>query len=341
MYRLSIAPARAFSSRLALAGLFLLSFACVDDTADPAGPSTAADVPADAAQAPVDAVEPLELDATASAIDQRTSLAGIVFATAGMRNADLNKVHTGWKNGGALDPKNILSWLSGARAKGGRAVVKLSKGSDRFVTNGDGTFSLSKWKSLVGAYRNVNLGPYIEDGTIVGHMLIDEPHRAAKWGGKAISHATLEEMAKYSKQLWPRMPTLVRVVPSWLAQARFSYKYVDAGWAQYTAGKGDPRKWVESEAAAAKREGLGLVIGLNVTDGGNGSSKIRGESSGRWAMSATELRSYGAAMLSSSHACAFVMRSYDESYYDRSDITRAMAELSVKAKGHTRTSCQG
>jgi hypothetical protein len=334
MYRLTIAPGRAISSRLLLAGLVVLSLACADDATDPAGPSASNDLPGLPAEAPAD-------DATASAIDRRSSLPGIVFASAGMRNEDLNRVHTGWKNGGPLTPDNISSWLSGARARGGRAVVKLSKGSDRFVTNSNGTFNLSKWKALVGAYRNVNLDRYIDDGTIVGHMLIDEPHRAAKWGGKAISHATLEEMAKYSKQLWPRMSTLVRVVPSWLGQARFTYKYVDAGWAQYTAGKGSPKNWVESEAAAAKREGLGLVVGLNVTDGGDGSSRIRGESSGRWAMSANELRSYGAAMLSSSHACAFVMRSHDESYYGRSDIGKAMAELSAKARQHARTSCQG
>ena len=340
MPKLRILPARAFSGRLALVGLFVFSFACVDDPADPAGPSAPTDLPVDGAVAPTDLMEAADIDVASVLIDQRSSLPGIVFGTAGMRNEDLNKVHTGWKNGGPLTPTNILSWLSGARAKGGRAIVKLSKGSDRFVKNSDGTFSLSKWKALVGAYRNVNLAPYIKDGTIVGHMLIDEPHRSARWG-KPISHATLEEMAKYSKQLWPQMSTFVRVVPSWLGEARFQYRYVDAGWAQYERSKGDPKKWVESETAAAKREGLGLVVGLNVTDGGDGSSRISGDTPGKWAMSATELRTNGAAMLSSSHGCAFIMRAHVESYYGRSDIKRAMAELSAKAKNHPRTSCQG
>jgi hypothetical protein len=337
MHRPTISPVRAISGRLALTGLLVFSFACVDDTADPAGPSSSAELPADA---PMDLMEPADLDVAPTLIDQRSSLPGIVFGTSGMRNEDLNKVHTGWKNGGPLTPKNIISWLSGARAKGGRAIVKLSKGSDHYIKNSDGTFSLSKWKALVGAYRNVNLDPYIKDGTIVGHFLIDEPHRSARWG-KPISHATLEEMAKYSKQLWPQMPTMIRVVPSWLGEAKFQYRYVDAGWAQYEPGKGDPKRWVEAETAAAKREGLGLVIGLNVTDGGDGSSGIRGDSRGKWAMSATELRRNGLAMLSSSHGCAFIMRAHVESYYERSDIKRAMAELSSKAKAHSRTSCQG
>jgi hypothetical protein len=335
MHRLLLSPARPFSGRLALAGLLVFSFACVEDSADPAGPSTI-----EAADTSAEAMEAVELDAAPTLIDTRSSLPGIVFASAGMRNEDLDKVHTGWKNGGPLDPSNILKWLSGARAKGGRAIVKLSKGSDSYIKNSDGTFSLSKWKALVGAYRNVNLDPYIKDGTIVGHFLIDEPHRSARWG-KPISHATLEEMAKYSKQLWPQMPTMIRVVPSWLGEAKFAYRYVDAGWAQYEPGKGDPKRWVEAETAAAKREGLGLVVGLNVTDGGDGSSGIRGDSRGKWAMSATELRTNGLAMLSSSHGCAFIMRAHVESYYERSDIRSAMAELSSKAKAHARTSCQG
>ena len=93
-------------------------------------------------------------------------------------------------------------------------------------------------------------------------------------------------MAKHSKELWPTMATIVRVAPSWLASASVNYRSLDAGWTQYTSGKGDAAKWVASEAAAAKRKGLGLVVGLNVLDGGNGSSKIRGWSQGKWAMSA-------------------------------------------------------
>ena len=230
--------------------------------------------------------------------------------------------------------------LSGARAKGGRVVIKLSKGNDSFVKNGDGTFSLTKWKALVGAFKNVNLDPFIQDGTIVGHWLVDEPHRPQRWGGKAIPHSTVEEMGRYSKQLWPGMTTMVRVVPSWLAQASFKYRYVDAGWAQYERGKGDPVEWANAEAAAAKQEGLGLVVGLNVTDGGDGSSGIRGDMPGKWAMSASEIRRIGSGMLDPSHACAFFNRPYDPKYFGRSDVKSAMAELSRKAKSHTKTSCR-
>jgi hypothetical protein len=308
-----------------IAALAVLSAACGEEDSLPSAPGA----------------EPAPAQPLADAVmETRTDRPGIVFGTFNMRNNYLNSVHTGWMNGGPLEPSNIVSWLSGARSKGGRVVIKLCKGKDSYVKNGDGTFSLSKWKSLVSRYRNVNLDPYIKDGTIVGHYLIDEPHLASRWGGRPISQKTLEEMAQYSKQLWPGMSTLVRVVPSWLTSASVSYRHLDAGWAQYTAAKGDAAKWAATEATAAKAKGLGLVVGLNVINGGNGSSGIRGSRKGQWSMSASEVKKYGAAMLSEAHACAFFSWQHDTDYYDRSDIRSAMAEVSNKARAHVRTSCR-
>ncbi len=313
--------------------LAVVSAACGAEHALPSAPETLTpDAPPPLPpepQAPADAV-----------LDTRSDRPGIVFGTFNMRNTYLNSVHTGWMNGGPLEPTNILTWLAEARGKGGRAVVKLSKGKDSYIKNGDGTFSLSKWKSLVSRYRTVNLNPFIQDGTIVGHYLIDEPHLASRWGGRPISQQTVEEMAAYSKQLWPEMATLVRVAPSWLSNASTTYRHLDAGWTQYTVGKGDAAKWVAAETSAAKRKGLGLVVGLNVINGGNGSSGIRGSRSGEWAMSGSEIRSYGSAMLGEAHACAFFSWQHDTDYYDRSDVRSAMADVSAKARSHVKTSCR-
>jgi hypothetical protein len=332
-----------------IAVLAVLSVACDEERALPSAPapdgSEAPAPPADPAEAPADPADapasPADIPPPADAVlDTRSDRPGIVFGTFNMRNNYLNNVHTGWMNGGPLEPSNILSWLSGARAKGGRVVIKLSKGKDSYVKNGDGTFSLSKWKSLVSRYRNVNLAPFIKDGTIIGHYLIDEPHRTSRWGGRVISQRTLEEMAAYSKQLWPEMSTLVRVAPSWLRTSSVSYRHLDAGWAQYTVGKGDAGKWVAAEAAAAKAKGLGLVVGLNVINGGNGSSGIRGTRPGEWSMSGAEIRSYGNAMLGEGLACGFFSWQHDTDYYDMSAIRTAMADVSNRARQHAKTSCR-
>jgi hypothetical protein len=97
--------------------------------------------------------------------------------------------------------------------------------------------------------------------------------------------------------------------------------------------------YVSREVTSAKNKRLGLMLGLNVLDGGNGSSGIRGFRSSKWAMSASEVKTYGLALLGNSYACGFAMWKYSSSYYGRSDIKSAFSTLSTKAKAHSKTSC--
>jgi hypothetical protein len=273
-------------------------------------------------------------------MDTRSSAPGIVFGSTDMDYVLLNSVHTGTLKGGGLSTTSIISLLSAVRSRGGRIVIKLCNGHDFYVQNSDGTFSFTKWKQLVDRFKVVNLGPYIADGTIIGHYLIDEPQNASRWGGKVIPQSTLEAMAQYSKQNWPTMTTFVRTVPSWLAKSSVNYTYLDAGWAQYTSSKGNVSTWIVAEVNAAKSKGLGLAVGLNVINGGNGSSGIRGTRSGTYSMSASELKTYGTALLGQSYSCAFYMWQYNSTYYGRSDVKTAMADLSSKARSHAKTGCR-
>ncbi len=332
----------------------LMAFLAACGGSDGVGPS--AESPTAAAPAPTDSTpapdSALPVDSTlvpsgdtglggAAGIALSGSAApGIVFASTDLDNALLGSVHTGTLR--VPGPTTLLTELSIARSHSARFMIKLVGGSDSWVKNSDGTFSLTKWKAMVDRFKAINFSSYITDGTVLGHYLIDEPNRAAKWGGKVIPQATLEAMAKYSKQLWPGVATMVRVVPSWLASAPITYTYLDAAWTQYTARKGDAAKWLAGEVAAAKSKGLGLVVGMNVLDGGNGSSGIRGYTSGLYSMSATELRTYGTALLNNSYACGFFQWTYlyGKTYYARTDIKSAMADLSNKAKAHAKTSCR-
>lgn len=263
---------------------------------------------------------------------------GIVFGSFNMKHAVLSSVHTGAVR--ALEPTWLLGELAGVRAKRGRVAIKLVGGPDNVVQNGDGTFSFTKWKALVNRFKTINFSSYIADGTVLGIYLIDEPQNAKKWGGKIIPHATVEAMAKHSKQIWPTMTTFVRAAPSWLAGSSITYTYLDAGWIQYEPYNGNVNQWVTAQVAAAKSKRLGLVVGLNVLNGGNGSSGIRGTRSGKYAMSASELRTLGGAVLNQSYACAFFMWMYQDSYYARSDIKSALADLSAKARVHPKTACR-
>jgi hypothetical protein len=346
---------RAWIQSLTLAAALTFAAACdgsdkLSPTADsptsgaPLTGDSVATGPTDSSAVPTDSTSiPSDSTGAATSTFAAGTQPGIVFGSYGMDPANLNSIHTGALRGGGITETNVLQFLAAMKAKGGRLVLKMCNGEDKYVKNADGTFSLTKWKSLVDRFRKVNLGPYIADGTLLGHFLIDEPHRAAKWGGKPIPQATVEAMAAYSKQIWPTLPTLVRVVPSWLASAPVAYTALDAGWLQYGYGKGDPAQMVASETSIAKQKGLGLLIGLNILDGGSGSSGVRGWSSGKWAMTATEIRNYGSALLSQSYACGFFNWTYQyfgPTYYARSDIKSAMTDLSNKARAHARTSCR-
>jgi hypothetical protein len=133
----------------------------------------------------------------------------------------------------------------------------------------------------------------------------------------------------------------VNAPPHWLASTTISYTYLDAGWAMYRASaSSSPATWAANQVSKAKSKGLGLFTGLNVLDGGDGSSGFRGNLPKKWAMSASEVRSYGSVLLSQSYMCGFAMWTYSSTYYNRSDVKSAMADVSAKARSHARTSCR-
>jgi hypothetical protein len=261
---------------------------------------------------------------------------GVVFATYSLPMSLMGSTHTGTILSNSV--KGVLGSLATVKSKRGRVFLRLH--GDMVVRNTDKTFNLDKWKAELARFRDVNFGPYINDGTIIGHFIVDEPHFASRWGGKVIPQATVEAMARYSKQLWPTMKTIVSAPPHWLAAVPTTYTNLDAGWAIYYAKIGNPTTWITNQISKAKLKRLGLVASLNVLDGGNGSSGFSGNYPKTFAMSAAELRSYGNALLSQSYVCAFAMWKYTSAYYDRADVRSAMAELAPKARNHAPTSCR-
>ena len=254
---------------------------------------------------------------------------GIVFGTFGIKTELLGSVHTGSVR--SPGPADILSLLAGARAKGARMVIDPVV-TDASVKNADGTFSLTKWKSVVGRFKGVNFSSYIADGTVLGIFLLDEADDPGNWGRKTIPTSTIEAMAQYSKTLWPTMTTIIRTRPTYLANGT-TYRYLDATWIQYQLSHGSFSTWTANQVAAAKRAGLGLIVGLNVLRGGNTSSSIP--------MSASQLKSWGTSLLNQTYACGYFNgRYYDATYFGRSDIKTVMADLSNKAKAHIKTSCR-
>jgi hypothetical protein len=262
---------------------------------------------------------------------------GIAFGPYNLPSSAYSSTFTG--SAIAVGPGDVISRLQAARRAGARVLVRLSAG-DRHWLNRNHSVNLNKWKSQIARFKRANLQSYIKDGTLLGHILIDEPHDKANWGGKPVSFATLEAMARYSKQLYPGLTTVVRSYATWLQGANFRWKYLDATMAQYSARKGEVNKWIRAEASSARREGLGLIVSLNVLNGGNKASRLKGLYRGNYAMSASQLRSWGNVLASNNLSCGLFFWNYNRTYMGRSDIKSALAYLSSRTKGRSRQSCR-
>jgi hypothetical protein len=204
-------------------------------------------------------------------------------------------------------------------------------GSQKHYKNADGSFSLTKWKARIDRYRNTNFSSFINDGTIIAHYLIDEPYDGHNFGGKPVPGSTLEEMARYSKSLWPSLKTVVRAEPYYIKWSG-TYRYLDAAWAQYLARKGNVSDYIQKNVSAAKQMGLGLVVGLNMKHGG--------VPNGTW-MSPSEVENWGSALLSSDYSCAFISWQYDSNMLSSSSMKDAMGSLRRKAQSRPSRSCSG
>ena len=224
-------------------------------------------------------------------------------------------------------PTGLLRELQEIKSRGGKVILAFS-GSPSYYKDGAGNFSFTKWKERVNRYRNVNFRSYIEDGTIVGHFLIDEPQDPANWHGKPVPSSMVEEMAKYSKSLWPSMVTIVRSEPGNMGD---NHRYLDAAWAQYLFRRGNVNEYIKDVVNDAQRKGLALVVGMNVLKGGtpNGTP-----------MTASEVEDWGSALLSSSYPCAFINWEYNSNYHNSSSIRSAMSGLRRKAESRSTKSCR-
>lgn len=225
-------------------------------------------------------------------------------------------------------PTNImLAELAAIKSRGAKVIVNLAGGYRNYLDE-QGRFSLAKWKARIDAYKTTPFSSYITDGTILAHKLIDEPNDASNWGGIPVPPATVEEMARYSKQLWPTMATVTRTESTYLAQWTGTYRYLDGAWAQYVTRKGDPSAFIKRNVADAKLKGLSLITGLNVRKGDFGKP-----------MSASLIKSAGSTLLSTSYPCAFISWEYDTDYLATPGVVDALKYLRAKALNRPYKTC--
>jgi hypothetical protein len=255
---------------------------------------------------------------------------GIPFGTFRLPTTEFGSRYNGAMRN--IDPKLLVRELAAIKARGGKVVLMFA-GPEWLYKDGSNHFSMTKWKARIDRFKNVNFASYIKDGTVIGHYLIDEPNDPHNWGGRPVSPATLEEMARYSKQRWPGMVTIVRTYPSYLTSYKGSYRYLDAAWAQYVIFRWpNVQAFINDNVAKAKSKGLGLVVGLNIIKGGSRKGQP---------MTATQVRNYGSVLLSNSYPCAFISWQYRDWYMSSGAVKDAMSHLRSKAQGRGFKTCRG
>ena len=256
---------------------------------------------------------------------------GIPFGVSAVPMTMYSPVYNGAQQRG--DPDSLLEELELARRANARLIIRFT-GSAHQNRDAKG-LSITKWKQRVDRYRHLDLSSYIADGTIIGHLVMDEPTDPHDWI-KVVTREQIDELGKYSKEVWPTMAVIVRAWPEYLKG--YQFKYVDATWAQYVARFGSIDEFIEKNVRESKELGLELVAGLNILGGGGeeGVSGYHGKSS----MSAAQIRAWGTRYLTEPYICAFLMWKYHPRYLARPEIKAAIEELAEKARTYPNKKCQ-
>jgi hypothetical protein len=271
----------------------------------------------------------------------------------------------GQENGYAPGLRRMLDNLRASKA---RVVLSTLRGK---MKNADGTLSIDNFRTEIGKWAAAaDVESYFSDGTIIAINVMDD--NATGWT-VPVTPAQVDTLAQIVKQTWPNAVVSTRTTPAQLGS--YVFQYLDMAWAQYNGPyrDGAPQHYRDTQVAGAKARGLGLVLSLNVLDGGCGSptsaclSGIPGTdiwgtyenaaSVRRYQMSAAELREYGKMFIAEPYNCALLPWRYSVTYarksfmtdaqYDgivnfdqRADVIEAWQQLVALGKGRTAGQCR-
>lgn len=288
--------------------------------------------------------------------DSTTSPSGApVFLTWGTSIDDnMPAAYTWWNGRQAADmtPANCVAMLDAFADAGVKTFVRLWR--HNFVVDGAGNWQMSLFQQELDRYDTPTLRAKIaqrcQDGTIIGHVLADDILSANLWGNAApLNGATLDNMAAYSRQLYPDLFTIVRARV--FQCGSFNYQWLQSVNAQYVEGRGgvsqggmtlaqymaaDVKAYADQEEAdlAALPGGAGanmkMIYGLNVINGGHDSSGIPGDGSpaNQFSMGGDELRIYADELAPRTYRMFTSWERGDDgdndAYYNRSDIQASM-----------------
>lgn len=214
---------------------------------------------------------------------------------------------------------SLLPVLDQYRARKATAWVSLSRSKSK---DANGELSVAAVATYLATFPD--LTPYIADGTVGGIVVCDDILGKEIWGPGAPYYDRIDEIARLVVEKWPQAVPYVRAKPTQLAA--YQWKHLRGAWAQYShiPRDGSPADYLAKEKASALAQGLCLILGLNVIQGGKQTpEQIKAKQ--RVPMTGAELVEYGSLFLP--HTVALLGWQWEGAYAAQPDVQAAFVKL--------------
>jgi hypothetical protein len=168
-------------------------------------------------------------------------------------------------------PQDAVATCAAARARGWRIMLTTYLRSSVHVNHGiDDRFSFSKFMAQLTLWQPyaAALKEFHDDGTLIGFMVIDEPYCGDCWGGQQIGNATVDEMCRQHRLIFPWTRTYIRAAATrmtgfkWLWATGCMCQWEGSYAGGPTEGKATIEEYVGYQLAAAKSLGLTIMWGM-------------------------------------------------------------------------------
>jgi hypothetical protein len=190
-------------------------------------------------------------------------------------------------NGTVLTGVQPYVHLQEIKERKGKVVLYLARNKSR----NQGIISVAAVERFLADWPDIS--PYIKDGTVWGIMVSDDITGKHIWGPDAPYYAQIDSIARLVKERWPGVRTIVRAP---VDKMEYPWKWVDWAWVQYSHRYGEVAGYRDRQLALADSLHLCVAFGLNVLNGGDGSSGIKSRKL-RAQMTPGEILKYYSALL--------------------------------------------